>query len=305
MNIIVNVMLSTYNGEKYLKEQLDSVLNQEKVIVRLYIRDDGSSDDTIKILQEYQSRFPNIYLFEEQNLGCINSFLRLIYLTNSDSEHGDYFAFCDQDDIWDKDKLIEGIQMLKEYDDIPALYCSNLKVVDHHLNFIRYMNSTNAKPDKNTCLLTNIATGCTCIMNRKLVNLHTKRTNLEFIIMHDWWFYCLASFYGKVIYDKRAFINYRQHQKNVFGARTTSHLKRFLNLLKSFIHSTTEHYRERQAKVFFKANSSFLPISENKIIENIAMYRASLWNRIKLALNFITYKNIDYRTRIRILLGLI
>lgn len=302
---IVNVMLSTYNGEKYLREQLDSVIDQEKVTVRLYIRDDGSSDNTIKILQEYQSRFSNIYLFEEQNIGCIKSFLRLVDLTNSDSAHGDYFAFCDQDDIWDKDKLIEGIQMLKEYDNIPALYCSNLKVVDHHLKFIRYMNSPNVEPDKNTCLLTNIATGCTCIMNSRLLNLFTNHANVKSIVMHDWWFYCLASFYGKVIYDKRSFINYRQHQKNVYGARTTNYIKRLLNLLESYIHSNSEHYREQQAKEFLKVNSSFLPISEIKVIRGIAMYRASLCNRIKLFLNFTTYRNLNYRTRIRILFGLI
>jgi rhamnosyltransferase len=134
----VCVLLSTYNGEKYLKELLDSVLNQnceDKIKVSIFVRDDGSSDNTTNILKEYEQN-GKIILFGHGgcNLGFAKSFSSLL----ANAPLSDYYAFCDQDDIWLPDKLISAVERLEKEDnnEIPLLYSTNLIVVDKDLNEI-------------------------------------------------------------------------------------------------------------------------------------------------------------------------
>lgn len=93
---MITVLMSTYNGEKYLKEQLDSILNQEQVDLKLLIRDDGSTDGTVNILKEYENSHTNIKWYSGLNLGCGKSFFQLVL----DAPKSDYYAFVDQDDVW-------------------------------------------------------------------------------------------------------------------------------------------------------------------------------------------------------------
>lgn len=118
----VQVVMSTYNGEKYLKEQIDSILSQEGVDVRLYIRDDGSSDRTTDILASYQEH-KNVKIEKGNNLGFAKSFLTAL----DECDEADYYAFSDQDDVWEKDKLSTAIEILEEESQsTPLLYCSAL-----------------------------------------------------------------------------------------------------------------------------------------------------------------------------------
>lgn len=126
----VQVVMSTYNGEKYLKEQIDSILSQEGVDVRLYIRDDGSSDRTTDILASYQEH-KNVKIEKGNNLGFAKSFLTAL----DECDEADYYAFSDQDDVWEKDKLSTAIEILEEESQsTPLLYCSALQRVDENLN---------------------------------------------------------------------------------------------------------------------------------------------------------------------------
>ena len=124
----VAVLMSTYNGEQFLREQLDSILDQENVDLNLYVRDDGSNDHTIDILSEYADKHSNVHFYRgDKNLGACGSFLELL----SKEYDADYFALADQDDIWDKDKISVAIEKLKTLPaDKPALYHSNLRIVD-------------------------------------------------------------------------------------------------------------------------------------------------------------------------------
>ena len=97
----VVILISTYNGEKYLAEQLDSLLNQTYQNIKIFIRDDGSKDKTIDIIKEYQKKSEKIFLTEGKNIGFINSFFELLKLSNN----ADYYAYCDQDDVWMEDKI--------------------------------------------------------------------------------------------------------------------------------------------------------------------------------------------------------
>ena len=302
-NFKIAILLSTYNGEKYISEQIQSILAQKNIESSLYVRDDGSSDSTTQILNFYSRNYPNIHIIEGKNIGCANSFFNLI--ASMETMEAEYFALCDQDDIWLPDKLYTAILSIKEYNSIPTLYCSNLNVVDQEMKYIRLMYPSNTTPCKSMCLLSNIATGCTCVLNKKLVELLCQRSFPKLAAMHDWWIYCMASYWGKVIFDNMAFINYRQHSDNVLGARSTSQISKFINILKSLRYSSKEHYREVQAKEFLELNSDFLSDKDYKDISQISNYRLSLISKLKLAFNNRIIKGYNLRLRIRILLGLI
>lgn len=303
---VINVLLSTYNGERYLREQLDSVLSQENVEVRLYIRDDGSKDNTIQIIQEYLNRFSNIYLYQEQNIGCIKSFLRLIDIVNSDKSHGNYYAFCDQDDVWDTNKLWSAVSLMNQQkvSNTPLLYCSNLRIVDSELNFIRLMHDADIEPSKGRALVHNICTGCTMVINQKLIDTYLSLAVPQNMIMHDWFFYNLAIYTGNVCFDKTPHIQYRQHSNNVLGANKTSLLSKGRNFIHSIIHNDNEHYREMQAKTFYKMLQMHITGKDLNHLKLVAFYRNNILSRFKLILSR-QICGSDINLRIRILLGLI
>ena len=213
MNTVV-ILLSTYNGEKYLKEQIDSLLNQKGVDIKILARDDGSKDSTVSILSEYERLNANFSYYQGTNCGPAKSFLHLI--THADS--ADYYAFCDQDDVWDEDKLLSAINRLNKLNSKkPNLYYSNLRIVDEHLNFYRLSHSWNFHNDnKYSALTENLCTGCTAVFNRKAKELIAQRLP-DYCTMHDTWIYMICMLMGNTIYDKDAHISYRQHSSNVVG----------------------------------------------------------------------------------------
>ena len=127
------VLMSTYNGEQYIKEQIESILEQDGVNVHLLIRDDGSRDGTIEILKDYSKRYNNIEMYQGKNLGACQSFFNL--MKNAGMEY-DYYAFADQDDVWERDKLKAAISRIEGEEQIPVLYCGTYKLVDKELKEI-------------------------------------------------------------------------------------------------------------------------------------------------------------------------
>ena len=125
----VCVLMSTYNGEKYLKEQIESILNQENIEVDILIRDDGSTDNTLNILENYTQKYKNIRYYTGENLRSAKSFMNLLFTV----KEYDYYAFSDQDDVWKKNKLYTAVSKLKEgYD----LYGGKKSIVDSELNIL-------------------------------------------------------------------------------------------------------------------------------------------------------------------------
>ncbi|MCI8562455.1 MAG: glycosyltransferase family 2 protein [Lachnospiraceae bacterium] len=248
----LQILMSTYNGKAYLREQLDSVLQQDckqkgLVKLQLLVRDDGSKDGTQKILQEYAIRYPQeVQWFQGENCGVIQSFFELMKKT----EKADFYAFSDQDDFWMPDKMSSAIQIIEKYGkNRPFLYCCRPKLVDAELNAITSaMKRPAMRPSFGNALLENIVTGCTAVMNEELRALVAVRFP-QFTVMHDRWFYLAASCFGRVYYDETPHICYRQHGGNVVGVNS-GRWKEFYGRLRLFWGK--RHDISRQAEEFIK-----------------------------------------------------
>lgn len=225
----IAILMATYNGEKYIEEQLDSILKQSNQNWVLYIHDDGSSDQTPQIILEYQNKYPDkICLLEgEKTGGAKNNFL---YLTSQ--VEAPYYMYADQDDVWKPSKIELTIDVMKEEEkENPILVFSELEVVDENLNVIAekmsaYQGLDCTKLSINRALIQNVVTGCTMMMNRLLRDEMLKGlSQSESILMHDWWAYLIAARFGKVCFIEKSTIFYRQHSDNGVGARNANALR--------------------------------------------------------------------------------
>lgn len=299
----VNVLMSTYNGEKYLSEQLDSILNQKEVEVIIDIRDDGSKDSTINIINEYVAKDSRIKLHTGKNVGPIQSFFSLLEYASP----CDYYAFCDQDDYWESNKLLSAVEKLEEFDNNrPLLYCSNLKIVDKDLQFCRLSHSHPVDTSNKYCSLVDFnVVGCTQVFNKsaKLFVLeHLSSTSL----MHDSWMYLLCSFFGKVVYDNVPHILYRQHSENVIGSKTNTKDMITDSVLRLFDSSVQP--RLQNASALLNACGSLLNDTDLHKVKKVVFYKKTVFNRIKLLFDFDIKSNSiisDIKYRILIVLGLI
>ena len=260
----VQVLLSTYNGETYLKEQLDSILNQKNVAVKLFVRDDGSSDGTVDILRAYAALHDNICYLCGENCGVVASFFRLFELSDPDV---DFYALSDQDDVWDEDKLSIACQKLeqmrksksqkKKKNDsqirtftTPLLYCCDAWNTDDALNPLSESMQTAGKeliPDFRNALIENIARGASIVFNQALMS-YIRISMPQDIYMHDWWLYLVASCFGEVYYDSAAHYKYRQHAGNTLGEAAPSGCSNFFSRLNQS--RTNGGHISRQAKAF-------------------------------------------------------
>lgn len=212
----VQILLSTYNGASYLQQLLESLLSQDYFDMEILIRDDGSTDRTKEILESY-SGSKNISIFFEENIGTVSSFFDLM---SRSADNADYYAFCDQDDLWEKGKISRAVMFLEKLPTVtPSLYCSRTKLVDENLNLLGYSRLPKRALTFNNSLVENIATGCTMVFNKATRDLIIRNIP-SFALMHDYWVYQVVSAFGQVIYDREALIMYRQHASNVIGNKT-------------------------------------------------------------------------------------
>lgn len=216
------VLMSTYNGEKYLPIQIDSILNQKEVDVFLLVRDDGSTDDTIGILKSYASKYSNIGLILERNIGAIWSFYKLIdYAVRRYSDYK-YFAFSDQDDYWYPYKLKRAIQMNKKNSG-NYLYHSCYDIVDKDLKFIRKSSNMNTLGTLGEALITNPSIGCSEVFTFEVLKNSAKicgyhLADIHYYPYHDLWVYLVAlATKAEICYDVECGLKYRQHGNNVIG----------------------------------------------------------------------------------------
>lgn len=281
----VQVLLSTYNGEEYICSQLDSILNQKDVNVRLLIRDDGSTDSTPSILRYYANEHKNISYFRGKNHGVTASFFRLFELADSEA---DFYALADQDDVWDEDKLSIACQELAEHT-LPSLYCCESVITDNNLNPIEAgntitqetssavkKNASKITPDFKNALIENIARGGSIVFNPALL----KNVQIPMPVdayMHDWWLYLVASCFGTVIYDPVPHYKYRQHAGNVLGAASSSFISRFTRRMKQS--KTNGGHISRQAAAFERIYE--VPEDKQPSIDVINKYKTSFKHRLK------------------------
>lgn len=296
----VTILMSTYNGQKYLREQLDSLLNQQDVSLRIIVRDDGSRDNTLKILAEYQKVDSTLCVLSEQNCGAEESFNRLCRYALT-VEKTDYYAFCDQDDVWDKNKLKIAIDNLKNFEDLyPNLYFSNLKMVNERLEYIKDFYSENEVfTDKRKTLVQVFAYGCTCVFNRKALEMYCGVKSQK--VFHDNWIYAVCSYMGHIVYDPVGHILYRQHDKNLSGHKSNG-FSLIYQRFKCAFHGHLGHTFENMA-IQLMYYQSEINEEDFKLIKHVASYRKKLMSKLYLlcATGFSTkswFKNICIKYRI-------
>lgn len=206
----VIILMSTYNGEKYISEQIESLLNQTYKNTKIFIRDDGSKDRTIEIIKDFQQKYKNITLIEGENIGFINSFFELL----KNSDNADYYAYCDQDDVWMEDKIERAVEFLeKTNSDKTALYFSNSDYYDGDMNFLATAEKNKIYNFRNS-LVECVTQGMTMVINNK--TRETIVSNIpETCLYHDWWTYMICSGFGEIVYDDKSLVKYRRHNKSV------------------------------------------------------------------------------------------
>ena len=310
----ITVLMSTYNGHDYLREQLDSIMAQKDVIVHLCVRDDGSSDDTRDILElfktelEKKSSAMTMTVEYGQNKGAKESFFDLMF----NHKNADFIALSDQDDVWDDDKLISAIRFMQMHSNVkeePVLYTGNLRLVDRNLRFIRKNREYAPNINEYNSFFELWCTGCTTVYNRKMADLicHHRPRNVE---MHDSWEGFIGYQMGKVLYDITPHISYRQHGDNVMGVNLEKNkIKKTLKSIVSSYRQLHEENRitvEKRTKEYIHFYKDILSKEQlNRAIE-VGYYKKSWWTRLRLFNDrrfSIRPKSHDLNYRMFILLG--
>ena len=286
------VLMSTYNGEKYLEEQLQSILNQKDVSVDIFVSDDKSSDNTINILKSYALKYKNIkYRINKSNKGFTYNFIDLIF--DCDINY-DYFALSDQDDVWLENKLISAINKIEQTGQECVLYCSNLELVDSSLKHIGYQEKKDIHKNKYSTLISNIATGCTCVFNKELM-IELRKKYPENIYLHDYWICLVAEFTGLVIYDTKSYILYRQHD-NLIG----SNKKLSFNKIKNFF--KPKHKTSDLVKEFYKLYKEDIHMDDLNKVLMVADYDSSIFKTLKLVFSSVNSRSKKLAHKIQFLL---
>lgn len=258
----VEILMAVYNGEKYIGEQIDSILSQTYQNWFLVIRDDESNDQTLSIIREYEKRYhEKIRLIRDtgNHLGVCGNFRQLLM-----SSRAPYVMLCDQDDVWLPEKieltLQKMIQMEHRYGrTTPLLVFTDLEVVDDRLNTIHesFWDYQQLNPNKNTLnylLLENIVTGCTTMMNARLRDI---AQNIDpNAMMHDWWIALVASVFGAMEYIEIPTVRYRQHAQNVVGSHKFDLLtsaKNLFNIRRAIIRTRSAIAKKKiTARAFYE-----------------------------------------------------
>lgn len=278
MSNSVDILLAVYNAETYLKQQLESVYNQTHRDWHLIIGDDCSSDNSAGILAvEEQLHRPQVRILESggANLGASQNFARLMAHSTSP-----YLMLCDQDDVWLPDKVEATLAKMKEMEgvygkDTPILVHTDLKVVDESLRVVsdslwKYQLSDPVGGSSlNRLLLQNVATGCTVMINRPLLDLALPIP--EKAVMHDWWLALVASAFGKIGHIDKATILYRQHGANDTGAKKASLFELCCNTTRGreffASHRSVKAQIQGQAAAFLKRYEAMLNHRQKIILE--------------------------------------
>ncbi len=272
----VEVLLATYNGEPFLRDQIESILGQDYAGVRVVARDDGSSDGTSEILKEFATRFPRRFRVlppSEGPGGAKENFLQLMIASRER-----YVCFADQDDVWQPQKIslsksaMDWLESLSRAD-TPLLVFTDLCVVDDQLNVLRESFWKHQKLDParihnfGALLGQNVVTGCTVMMNRRLVDLALRMPTEAY--MHDQWVALLASAMGRAMPVEIATVLYRQHDRNVVGfaqrgATPSDLVRRFRN------HDARRNQwktSQRQAEAFLRTYGDELPTEIREVLQ--------------------------------------
>lgn len=277
----VGIVMATYNGEKYVREQIESILGNTYTEWKLWLWDDGSKDSTVSILKEYEEKYPGkIIVYQNQeNLGVVQNFL--LGAKRCDT---DYIMFCDQDDVWKKDKIRKTLEAMRETEekegaDYPVTVFSDVVVVDSelrkiHPSFYQVSKLNTKKLDLNHLLMENKLIGCTIMMNSPVKKLLTNLPKSARV--HDWWIALITSAFGKIVYLPEATMLYRQHENNVIGNEN------FLSYIQNRLRNLKKQKQvlmdtQRQAYEFLQIYKNELSKEDKRVVYEFANLRNRNW----------------------------
>lgn len=272
------IIMSTYNGEKYIVQQLDSIFQSEKSETGLYVRDDGSKDRTIEILKEYGIEHNvQIEVNPGQNVGSAKSFLTAL----RDCPKADYYAFCDQDDAWMDGKLSAAVEQIGKTDQ-PVLWCSDYQVTDSELQVMIPSALKQPVQDSMRAVFYNNVPGGTMVFNWALMQ-ELRKVNISNIRMHDIMAINVALITGKVIFDKTPYVLYRQHGNNVLGySHKKIQIGRWIKEKLELIRNKEDYSTAEYARAVLNVFENQMNESEKKEYELISKMNSGLISRLKV-----------------------
>ena len=291
---VVLVLMSTYNGERFLKEQIDSILSQEGVEVRLLVRDDGSKDHTCEILEEYASKYQNVEWKAGENVGFVKSFSALVKMAmdytkaaaqeNDAHSGGEFYAFADQDDVWMAEKLKTACSVLSKKDATkPNLFTSNSMQIDAEGKELElFHKGPEPKFRKGNVLVFGTEQGCSMVFNRKAMELYAECEPQ--LTWHDRWLYHICYFLGSVTYDHQPLFYYRRHENNALANHHAGSLEgepskivRVYRIL--FVEPPVTNHVE-MAKEFYDHFAPRLNTADRKLFRRFIVCRKSIVSKI-------------------------
>lgn len=273
---MVNILISTYNGASYIKQQLESIFSQTYNDYQIYIRDDGSTDDTLNVIYqivENSEHLDKIHIIEGDNLGFCESFCELLKYAMD----GDYWAFCDQDDYWKPEKIEWAISKLElERNDLPLLYTANFSFVDSNLHHMNDYKLDLTGYDFRKSITSSMCYGFTCVINRRMRELLLK-SDFKSIQSHDWYASMIAMAFGKIICDNRIVALHIIHTTNDSPTNLLQKVKRGLDLFER------DSFYTMNCREFYNAYKELLDVEQTKLLERFLNYKYSLMDSVHKA----------------------
>ena len=286
----VHILLATYNGEAYIRSMIHSLLNQDYSDFHIILSDDHSSDNTLRILEEYATNYPNqiTHYRSGQRFGCAQKHFMHLLNTFHDAP---YIMFCDQDDIWHADKISKTLAEMHKIETDQATPCmvhTDLRVVDTDLNelapsFCHHSAINGKRLSFHHLLVQNVVTGCTMMINRALAKLVCLQYDDNAMLMHDWWIAILASARGKTAFLDCATIDYRQHGNNSVGAKNIHSLSYLCKRLTSKSMRQVLRDAAKQAEAFRRCYRDLLTADQLEVLDAFSRTQsASLFTRNRI-----------------------
>lgn len=297
-NYTISVLICTYNGEKYLAQQICSILEQNVEYEEIIFSDDGSSDNTIELIRSLEKKFSisNFRIINGPRCGVLHNFLTGALRCTSD-----YLFISDQDDVWLPNR-VRLYQELFSKSDEPHIIFSDAVVVDEELalidnSFINYQGLNHKILEDDSILLTNCVQGASCCINLPLIKeleYIKKNDLLEEIVIHDWLFVLIAKYKGKIDFINMSTINYRQHDANIIGARN----KREENKILGYIQNPLLHFKSALVVIRQSyALSSYLGVDLSKVTLSFVEVKKKMIFRLGIILKVNKFFNFSTNSK--------
>lgn len=278
----VQVLMSTYNGGNNIVRQVDSIQNQKNIKVLLTIRDDGSNGKTLDVLKMLDKKYENVKIIYGENIGYKKSFLTL--LSQRDRNNIDYYAFSDQDDIWDEDKLNRAVQLLDKEKDEVKLYTSSLSIYDENLEYIKKSDISNIPNNIYSFFTRNRFAGCTYVFSARLAGLSSNYEKLSFenseMPAHDFLLGAIAYTFGIVIIDSESYIKHIRYPSSVTSGGNGVKKRVQIELFNTFKRKDT---RQHMAEILIDSNEKIKSKKIIQFLELVTNYKSKIENKVRLA----------------------